>query len=71
MAQSKYALGYFYWPKQTERRNIMRGKKKGVHKVATKTKGHRKLAIHGGFKAMEHKVGHKKGRRKSSRRKRA
>jgi len=46
--------------------------KKGVHKVATKTKGHRKLAIHGGFKAMEHKAsGHKKGRRKSSRRKRA
>lgn len=50
----------------------MRGHKKGVHKVSTKTKDHRKLAIHGGFKAMEHKVsGHKKGRRKSSRRKRA
>ena len=49
----------------------MRGHKKGVHKVSTKTKGHRKTTIHGGFKAMEHKVGHKKGHRKSSRRKRA
>ena len=49
----------------------MRGHKKGVHKVSTKTKKGRKNAtIHGGFKAMEHKVGHKKGRRKSSRRKR-
>ena len=43
---------------------------KGVHKVSTKTKKGRKTTIHGGFKAMEHKVGHKKGRRKSSRRKR-
>lgn len=45
---------------------------KGVHKVSTKTKKGRKTTIHGGFKAMEHKAsGHKKGRRKSSRRKRA
>ena len=34
----------------------MAGKRHKIHKVATKTKGHRKLAIHGGFKAMEHKV---------------
>lgn len=43
-----------------------------VHKVSTKTSRKRKTTIHGGFKAMEHKAsGHKKGRRKSSRRKRA
>lgn len=53
----------------------MAGKKKHtkhIHKVSTKTSRKRKTTIHGGFKAMEHKAsGHKKGRRKSSRRKRA
>ena len=44
---------------------------KGVHKVSTKTKKGRKTTIHGGFKAMEHKVGHKKGGRKRHSRKRA
>ena len=29
MAQSKSALGHFYWPKQTERRNIMAGTQEG------------------------------------------
>lgn len=33
-------------------------------------KGHRKLTIKGGFKAEEHKKGHKRGGRKHSRRKR-
>lgn len=77
MAQSKSALGFFFWPKQTERRNIMAGKRSRhhkVHKVATKMGRKRKTTIHGGFKAMEHKAsGHKKGghKRGGRRRKRA
>lgn len=50
---------------------MAKGRHKKVHKVSTKMGRKRKTTIHGGFKAMEHKAsGHKKGRRKSSRRKR-
>lgn len=51
----------------------MRGHKKGVHKVETKTKKGRKLHTVGGFKAMEHKKERKVkvSRKRHPRRKRA